>query len=175
MTDSNGADQPLLDGNGAAPGQPAVQFRVLAQFTRDLSFENPNGPRTPGGESVQPQLEVSVNVGARPREQDHYEVDLNINVSAKAGETTLFLTELSYGGIFLIQNVPQDSIQPVLLIECPRLLFPFARRVIADTTRDGGFPPLMLEPIDFVALYRAQLERQQQQAQDDAVENAPTL
>lgn len=172
MTDTNGADRPNLDGNGAAPDQPAAQFRVLAQFIRDLSFENPNGPRVPDSEQAQPQLEVSVNVGARPRENDRYEVDLNINVSAKAGESTLFLTELSYGGVFLIQNVPQESIQPVLLIECPRLLFPFARRVIADTTRDGGFPPLMLDPIDFVALYRAQLERQQSQ-QSGVTQDAP--
>lgn len=158
---------------GAAAGnvneQELPQFRILAQYVKDLSFENPNAPESfRTGEDV-PKTDVGIDVQARRRDEpDHFEAEIKLTISSKRGDTTLFIVELEYGGIFLIKNVVEESLQPVLLIECPRMLFPFARRIIADTVRDGGFPPMMLDPIDFAALYRAQLERAQQQAAQEA-------
>ncbi|MFN3953908.1 MAG: protein-export chaperone SecB [Pararhodobacter sp.] len=164
------------NGNGtAAPngGQPAAQagtppqvkLQVLAQFIRDLSFENAvvrGDGKLPAG---QPDIQVQVSLDARKRETDgHYEVITKFRIESKSKEDsqTLFLLELEYGGIFLIEGVPQEQMHPFLLIECPRILFPFARRIISDATRDGGFPPLNLDMIDFLALYRQELLRQQQ-------------
>ncbi len=171
MSDTNGADAPEGDGvdRESAAQQTGAQFRILSQYVKDLSFENPDALKVLSGGVEQPQMDVSVNVGVTPQQEDRYEVSLNFSVSAKSGENTVFITELDYAGLFLIQGVPRESLQPVLLIECPRLIFPFARRIIADVTRDGGYPPLMLDPIDFVSLYRSQMERQaaQQQGAED--------
>ncbi|MEZ5750512.1 MAG: protein-export chaperone SecB [Paracoccaceae bacterium] len=155
--------------NGAAaqPGAaPQIKFQVLAQFVRDLSFENAvvrGDGKLPAG---QPDIQVQVSLDAKKRETEgHYEVISKYRVESKNRETgaTLFLAELEYGGIFLIEGLPQDQMHPFLLIECPRILFPFARRIIADVTRDGGFPALNLDMIDFMAMYRQQLLRQQPQ------------
>lgn len=158
---------------GAAAGnvseEDLPQFRILAQYVKDLSFENPNAPNSFRNGGDAPKTDVGIDVQARRREeQDHYEAEIKLTISSKRGDETMFIVELEYGGIFLIKNVVEESLQPVLLIECPRMLFPFARRIIADTVRDGGFPPMMLDPIDFAALYRAQLERAQQQAAQEA-------
>ncbi|MFQ3666227.1 MAG: protein-export chaperone SecB [Sphingomonadaceae bacterium] len=134
------------------------QAGILAQYVKDLSFENPNAPGSLQG-GGQPRLEVSVNVNARAGEQDMYEVELKIMASAKGDQDrALFAVELLYAGLFRLAGAPREAIEPFLLVEAPRILFPFARRVIADCVRDGGFPPLMLDPIDFGGLYLQQLD-----------------
>ncbi|HEY7978489.1 MAG TPA: protein-export chaperone SecB [Rhizomicrobium sp.] len=146
------------NGNGSGDaGAPRMQ--ILAQYVKDLSFENPGAPMNP---SVRPAIDLGVDLQARRVEGDHYEVELRLRVSAQHEEKTLFLMELSYAAIMMIQGVPEEVVQQVLLIEAPHLMFPFARRVVADTIRDGGMPPLMIEPIDFAALYRTKLEKDQQ-------------
>ena len=150
--------------NGAASAdQPQIKMQVLTQFVRDLSFENILAQRGIGGE-VQPDVTVNVNLDAKKRTADHqYEViaKLRIHSKNKGTEDDLFLLELEYAGVFHVENVPEDQMHPFLLIECPRMIFPFLRRVVSDVTRDGGFPPLNLENIDFVALYRNEIARRQ--------------
>lgn len=148
------------DKNGGAAAaaepesQPQPQVRIAAQYVKDLSFENPNAPQVLRPHEERPEIEVGIDVQATSLDTSNFEVTLRTTAEAKYGDTTAFLVELLYGGVFTLANIPDDSLQPVLLIECPRLLFPFARRIIADATRDGGFPPLLLDPIDFVGLYR---------------------
>ncbi|MGJ8546142.1 MAG: protein-export chaperone SecB [Sulfitobacter sp.] len=143
------------------PQQP--QLRVLGQFIRDLSFENIVAQKGAPADS-QPDVSVQVNLDAKKRSQDNqFESAIKLKVTSKAkdSDNTLFLLEIDYVGIFHIENVPDDQMHPFLLIECPRLIFPFLRRVVSDITRDGGFPPLNLENIDFVALYRNEIARRQ--------------
>jgi preprotein translocase subunit SecB len=104
-----------------------------------------------------PKLDVNVNVSARPQSETDFEIELKLDAKAVRGDDTLFIVEVTYAGIFQVRNVPQEHVQPVLLIECPRLLFPFARQIVADATRQGGFPPLMIDPVDFAALYRQRM------------------
>ena len=130
----------------AAPG-----LQIMVQYVRDLSFENPGAPNFA---DMQPDIGVNANVGARKMAENDYEVLLKFRVEAKSGEDAKFIAELEYCGIFRLANVPENNIGPVLLIEGPRQLFPFARRIIADATRDGGYPPILLDPIDFVSLYQ---------------------
>ena len=144
--------------NGGPQPQAAMpQIGVLAQYVKDLSFENPNAPRsmTPGPQP--PTINIQINVDAKPMSETDVEVTLRLEGKAESQGTLLFGFELAFAGAFRIQNVPADSVQPVVLIECPRLLFPFAREIIATATRNGGFPPLLLEPVDFVALYRQRM------------------
>ena len=115
-----------------------------------------------------PQLDVNVNVNARPQSQTDFEIELKLEARAARGEETLFIVEVIYAGLFQIRNVPQEHIQPLVLIECPRLLFPFARQIVADATRQGGFPPLMIDPVDFTALYRQRMAELGAQAQPQA-------
>ena len=143
-------------GNGA-DDQP--QVGIIAQYMKDLSFENPNAPRSFQSTS-QPQIEVNVNVQAKRQGEDLFEVDLKIDVTAKADGQTGFIVDLLYSGLFGLRNIPDEALEPFLVVEAPRILFPFARRIIADATRDGGFPPLLLEPIDFATLYMAQRQGQ---------------
>ncbi|PID35371.1 MAG: protein-export chaperone SecB [Rhodobacterales bacterium] len=148
-----------MSANGAET--PQIKMQVLAQFIKDMSFENAVAQKGVDGE-VQPDIEVQVNLDAKKRNVEHqYEVvsKFKIHSKNKEGGQPLFLLELEYGGIFHIENVPEDQLHPFLLIECPRMLFPYARRIVGDITRDGGFPPLSLENIDFLALYRAELAR----------------
>ncbi|WP_156678916.1 protein-export chaperone SecB [Sphingomonas profundi] len=140
------------------------QVGMIAQYVKDLSFENPNAPAVYQWQG-QPRIDVQFNIGAQTVGDDVHEVALKVEVSAMSADKTAFQVELVYAGLFGIRNVPEDQIQPFLLAEAPRLLFPFARRVLADAIRDGNFPPLLLEPIDFGALYM-------QQAQDAALVNA---
>ncbi|APZ52633.1 protein-export chaperone SecB [Salipiger abyssi] len=152
--------------NGANEAPAPVKMNVLAQFVRDLSFENILAQKGSAGE-VQPDVQVQVNLDAKKRSTEHqYEVVMKLKVESKGKDTdtTLFLLEMDYAGVFHIENVPDEQMHPFLLIECPRMIFPFARRIISDITRDGGFPPLNLEMIDFVALYRNELARRQQAA-----------
>jgi preprotein translocase subunit SecB len=141
--------------SAAAPGL-APQLLVLAQYAKDLSFENPNAPRSLT-QPAQPQINVSVNVTANALSESDFEVELRLEGKAEANGSVMFNVELVFAGVFRIQNVPQDNIQPLMLIECPRLLFPFAREIVANAVRNGGFPPLLLDPIDFVALYRQRM------------------
>ncbi|MCB1367829.1 MAG: protein-export chaperone SecB [Rhodobacteraceae bacterium] len=140
---------------------PAPQLQVLGQFIRDMSFENVAAQRGFAG-NVQPDIQVQVNLDARKREQDgNYEVVLKLNIESKSkeGGDKLFILELEYAGVFHISNVPEDQMHPFLLIECPRMIFPYVRRIVGDITRDGGYPPLNLENIDFLQLYRQELQR----------------
>jgi preprotein translocase subunit SecB len=130
---------------------------VLAQYVKDFSFENPNAPRSMTPTGQQPTINIQVNVDAAPASSTDFEVTLRLEGKAEAQGSLLFGFELVFGGVFRIQNVPADSLQPVVMIECPRLLFPFAREIIATAVRNGGFPPLLLDPIDFVGLYRQRL------------------
>lgn len=142
------------NGNAEATQGEAPSLNVLVQYVKDLSFENPNAPNSLAPQQEQPQISINVNVGAQPLSATEFEVELKLEASGKSGEMVMFAVELVYAGIFRIQNVPEAHLHPFVLIECPRLLFPFARQILADATRNGGFPPLMLDPIDFVALYQ---------------------
>jgi len=155
----------MTDGNGAPPPDAQPQLNVLVQYTKDLSFENPNAPRSLGPQQQQPAINIQINVGANAVADQDYEVTLSVEGKAEIGDMLLFNFELSYAGVFRIQNVPAENLHPVVMIECPRLLFPFAREIIATAVRDGGFPPLLLDPVDFVGLYRQNLENQAAQEQ----------
>ncbi len=162
------ADTPETTGNGAAEQQAApVKMNVMAQFVRDLSFENILAQKGVQGD-VQPDVQVQVNLDAKKRTADHqYEVIMKLQVTSKAKESgdTLFVLELEYAGVFHVENVPDEQLHPFLLIECPRMIFPFVRRIVSDVTRDGGFPPLNLETIDFLQLYRTELARRNSEQQ----------
>jgi len=153
----------MTEANGAAPeGPPQVKMSVLAQFVRDMSFENMVAQKGLTGGEVQPDIQVAVSLDARKRPTEHqFEVITKFRVTSKnkKNDDTLFLLELEYGGIFHVEGVPDEQLHPFLLIECPRLLFPFVRRIISDVTRDGGFPPLNVDTVDFLALYRQELAR----------------
>jgi preprotein translocase subunit SecB len=151
-------------GNGATAA-PQVRMQVLAQYVRDLSFENLVVQKGLSGAEVQPDIQVAVSLDARKRSvANQYEVITKFKVTSKnkVNSEVLFLLELEYGGTFHIDGVTEDQIHPLLLIECPRLLFPFVRRIISDVTRDGGFPPLNVDTVDFLALYRQELARRAQ-------------
>lgn len=162
------AENELPEGQQPQPqAQPQVKMSVMTQFIRDLSFENILSQKGVQGE-VQPDVSVQVNLDAKKRNADHqFEVVMKLQVESKAKESDhkLFLMELEYAGVFHIEGVPEEQMHPFLLIECPRMLFPFVRRIVSDITRDGGFPPLNLETIDFVQLYRNELVRRQQAQQ----------
>ncbi len=151
----------MTNGNGTPPeaGAPP-QLNVLAQYTKDLSFENPNAPTSLAPSSQPPQINIQINVGANSVAENEYEVALSIEGKAENAGKVLFSFDLVYAGVFRIVNVPQENLHPLVMIECPRLLFPFAREIVATAVRDGGFPPLMLDPVDFVGLYRQNMERQ---------------
>ncbi len=149
--------------NGAAeaPAAPQITSRVLAQYIRDMSFENILAQKGVTGDA-QPEIQVQVNLDARKRKaENQFEVitKLNITSKTKEKEEPLFVLEIEYAGVFHVEGVPEDQMHPYLLIECPRITFPFLRRIVSDVTRDGGFPPLNLETIDFLALYRSELAR----------------
>jgi preprotein translocase subunit SecB len=146
--------------NGGPAEAPAPQLSVLAQYVKDFSFENPNAPQSlmPG---QQPQIGTQINVDARPLADSDVEVSLRLEGKAEHQGNIMFAFELTFAGVFRVQNVPQESLNAIVLIECPRLLFPFAREIIANAVRNGGFPPLLLDPFDFVALYRQRMEQSQ--------------
>ncbi len=147
------------NGGPAADLQP--QLTVVMQYTKDFSFENPNAPQSLAPSTEQPQIGIQINVGANPLSDTDIEVVLKLEGKAENGGKLLFRFELEFAGIFRIRNVPQESLNAVVLIECPRLLFPFAREIIATNVRNGGFPPLLLDPVDFVGLYRQKMEQMQ--------------
>ena len=148
MTDTSAPANPTPGG----PAQPAPSLRVLGQYVKDLSFENPGHAPV----QTQPNIDLGIDVAAAPHVDGNglFEVSLKLSAKALSGETTLFITELDYAGLFQLSNVTEKQIEPMLLIECPRLLFPFARNIMAESTRDGGFPPLLIQPVDFAAMFR---------------------
>lgn len=159
------------NGNGAAPREPQaagaaqapqVKMNVLGQFIRDMSFENILAQKGASSTDIQPDIQVQVSLDARKRAVEHqYEVVSKFKVTStnKADKSPLFLLELDYGAIFHVEGVPEEQMHPFLLIECPRMVFPFIRRIISDVTRDGGFAPLNIDTVDFLALYRQELAR----------------
>ncbi len=162
--------------NGAAPTngedatQPQMRMQILTQFVRDLSFENVLAQRGTGGEET-PDVQVSVNLDGKKRStENQYEVSCKLNITSrnKGTEDMLFVMEMDYVGVFHLEGVPDDQLHPYLLIECPRQIFPFMRRIVSDVTRDGGFPPLNLDNIDFVKLYRQEIARRQAEQSQDA-------
>jgi preprotein translocase subunit SecB len=155
-----------------AGSAPQVKMSVLAQYVRDMSFENAVAVKGISGSDVQPDIQVSVSLDARKRAQENqYDVVTKFKVTSnnKSTSEALFVLELDYGGIFHVEGIPADQLHPFLLIECPRMLFPFVRRIISDVTRDGGFPPLNIDTVDFLALYRAEMARRAQTAPEATV------
>jgi preprotein translocase subunit SecB len=158
MTEDQGAPATMANGEDNLP-----QVAMIAQYVKDLSFENPNAPMIYQAPE-QPKIDVQFNIGTNPIGDDVHEVALKIEVTATMGDVTGYAVELLYAGLFGIRNVPDEHLAPFLLAEAPRLLFPFARRVVSDAIRDGNFAPLLLEPIDFGALYMAQVRQQSELA-----------
>jgi len=153
----------MAEENGAVPTPPRMQ--ILAQFIRDMSFENIAAQKGVGEGDATPDIQVQVNLDAKKRSvENQYDVTTKLDISAKTkdGGNPIFLMQLEYTGVFLVENVPEDQLHPFLMIECPRMLFPFLRRIVSDVTRDGGFPPLNLENIDFLSLYRNEIARRAQ-------------
>ena len=149
----------VTDNNAASPS-----LNILAQYVKDFSFENPGAPRSLQARDKAPAINISVNVNANPLAESDFDVILSLNAEAKDGDKVLFNAELAYGGVFRITGFPQEHMLPVLFIECPRLLFPFARQIIADATRNGGFPPLMIDPIDFAQMFAQRVAEEQTRA-----------
>ena len=142
-----------------APGsQPSM--RILGQYLKDFSFENPNAPASLGQQAKQPDINISVNVNARNLGPADFEVELHLDAKASSDGKVIFAAEILYAGLFRMENFPANLLHPAVLIECPRMLFPFARAILADATRNGGFPPLMLDPIDFAGMYQKRMQTQ---------------
>jgi preprotein translocase subunit SecB len=162
VVSQSAAPAPVLSAPEPAPGQ-TPSLRILGQYLKDFSFENPNAPQSLAPQENQPDINIAVNVNARNIGPNDFEVELHLDAKATGGGKIIFAAELLYAGIFKLENYPANILQAAVLIECPRFLFPFARQVLADATRNGGFPPLMLDPIDFVAMYQRRIAAQQQQ------------
>ena len=156
------AQEPIENAKNEEESAPKpLKMQVLAQYIRDMSFENILAQKGISGD-VQPDISVQVNMDAKKRPlENQYEVIIKAEIASKTKEKAepMFLLELEYGGIFRIENIPEDQLHPYLMIECPRMLFPFLRRIVSDVTRDGGFPPLNLDSIDFMQLYRNEVQR----------------
>jgi len=146
---------PAGDAQPTAQAQPSL--KIVTQYVKDLSFENPQAPQVLLNRGAQPKINISVGVQANPVSGNDVEVELKLDTRAQDGDTVVFAIELVYAGIFRLANIPKENVQALTLIECPRLIFPFARQVVAEASRNGGFPPLLIDPIDFVALYRQQM------------------
>ncbi|MGA7372281.1 MAG: protein-export chaperone SecB [Methyloceanibacter sp.] len=157
-------ESPLAGAPESATRPSGAQLNVLGQYIKDLSFESPGAPEVLQSPPPNPQLQVTVNVTALGRSRKIFEVILSLEVHAKSDTGVIYNIELLYGGLFRLRNIPQNMLQPVLFVDCATLLFPYARRVLSDMTRDGGYPPLMLDPIDFARLYTQNLARGQLQA-----------
>ena len=147
------------NGNGVQP-----TLNIMAQYVKDLSFESPGAPNSLRGRDKAPSININVNVNANPMSESDFDVNLTLTAKANVDKEVLFNVELVYGGVFRIAGFPKEHVLPVLFIECPRLLFPFARQIVAEATRNGGFPPLMLEPIDFAQMFQRKLAEYQAKA-----------
>lgn len=150
----------------APPPEPGAQpsLKILGQYMKDFSFENPNAPQSLAPQTQQPDINIAVNVNAKNLGPNDFEVELHLDAKATGDGKVVFAAELLYAGIFRLENFPQNVLHAAVLIECPRMLFPFARQIMAEATRNGGFPPLMLDPIDFATMYQRRIAQQKQQA-----------
>jgi len=167
-TPTNGGDTPAGPAPQGQPQQGQAQFRVAAQYTKDFSFENPNAPQSLMQQQAQPTMNIQINVNPKQLSNTDFEVELKLDGKAESNGSVLFAFELNYAGLFHLQGIPPESVGPLLMIECPRLLFPFAREIIASAVLSGGFPPLPLDPIDFVSLYQQRAAQAKQQATPQA-------
>src|SRR5882672_9637413 len=149
---------------GADAQQGQAQLSVLGQYIKDFSFENPNAPRSLAPSQTQPAINIQINVGVQQLAETDYEISLNLDGKAESAGSVLFAFDLTFAKVFRVQNVPAETLQPLVMIECPRLLFPFAREIVATTMRNSNFPPLLLDPVDFVALYQQRAAQGQPQA-----------
>jgi preprotein translocase subunit SecB len=176
MADQENGAGGAAGATGAEQAQPQVKMQILGQFIRDMSFENILSQKPVEGQ-VQPDIQVQVSIDAKKREENRYEVTKKLKITSKnkEGGEHLFLMELDYAGLFSIEGVPDNQLHAFLLIECPRMLFPFVRRIVSDVTRDGGFPPLNLDNIDFVQLYRQTLAQRQARAAAQGAEGQPRV
>jgi preprotein translocase subunit SecB len=147
--------------NGGPSADTAPQISVVAQYIKDFSFENPNAPQSLAASQEQPQIGIQINVNANPLSDTDIEVALKLDGRAESAGGVLFSFELEFAGVFRLRNIPQEALNMMVLIECPRILFPFAREIVATTVRNGGFPPLLLDPVDFAALYRQKMAQMQ--------------
>jgi len=143
----------------AQMAQSGPMLSVLAQYTKDASFENPNAPDSLRSGLEAPAIQIGIEIGRQMLEGDNVEVTLILKAEARRGDQVAFIAELEYAGLFAFQSVSVEEIQPLILIECPRLLFPFARQIMAEMTQNGGYPPIMLEPPDFAAMFRDEMMR----------------
>ena len=153
-------DGAIQGGNGAGNPEDGPQFKVLAQYVKDLSFENPEAPQSLRRSDEKPATDVSIDVQGRKGQNDEYELELKLIVNSRRGDEILFLVELVYAGLFVLKNIPEESLQPALLIECPRLLFPYARELISSLATRGGFPQFILAPVNFEKLYQDHISSQ---------------
>jgi len=149
------------DEKAATETQAVPQMNILAQYVKDFSFENPHAPNSLRPREKAPEISININVNPKPMSETDFEVELKLDANATDGKEVLFNVELVYAGVFRITGMPQEAMQAAVLIECPRLLFPFARQILADATRNGSFPPLMIDPVDFAQLFRQRMEEQQ--------------
>lgn len=156
--------QPVSPGAPLPQAGPTPQLKILGQYLKDLSFENPNAPQSLGTQPSPPEIGISVNVNARTIAATDYEVEIHLEAKASMAGKIVFAADMLYAGVFRLENIPQEALHPVVLVECPRMLFPFARQILADATRNGGFPPLMLDPIDFAGMYQKRVAQGQAQA-----------
>lgn len=157
MTSTDGGGDPAP----ATPENNGPSLSIIAQYSKDFSFENPNAPQSLMQQQQQPQIGIQINVNPRQISNTDYEVELKLEGKAEHTGNVLFAFDLNYAGVFRLMNIPQENLGPLLMVECPRLLFPFAREIISSAISNGGFPPLMLHPIDFVGLYQRRLAEMQ--------------
>jgi preprotein translocase subunit SecB len=160
-------DEKVENGSEATNGNGSVQqqtLNILAQYVKDLSFESPGAPLSLRPRENAPGISINVNVNANPIAENDFDVVLTLSAKASEGKDVLFNAELVYGGVFRLVGFPQEHLLPLLFIECPRLLFPFARQIIAEATRNGGFPPLMIDPIDFAQMFQQRMAEEQAKA-----------
>lgn len=155
----------MAENDGQPAAAPATgrqpNLAVIAQYVKDLSFENPGSPEALRARQPQPSINIQVGVRSNTVAENEYEVELRIEARATNGQAVLFALELVYGGLFRLTNIPAQNLGAIVMVECPRLLFPFARQVVAEASRNGGFPPLLIDPVDFASLYRQQLQNAQ--------------
>ena len=151
---------------GPAGEEAAPQLRVIGQYIKDLSFESPNAPQSLRDPGENPNIQVEINVAANQLDQNVFECAIDFKVKASSSAMTIYNLEMVYAGAFVLQNFPQQLVQPVLFVNCPAVLFPFLRRLVGDLTREGGFPPLWLDPVDWGSLYNQRLAQEQAQGQD---------
>lgn len=162
-TGVNGQEKtpPKSSQSGSESGAQQPQLSILTQYIKDLSFENPNSPNSLLPQKNQPEIKININVNANPLSDTDFEVVLKLDAKAGQGKDMLFNVDLTYAGIFRLGNFPEDAKHVALLVECPRIIFPFARQIVAEATRNGGFPPLMIDPVDFANLFRQRVAQQQ--------------